>query len=52
VGAQGAILTSRDNGRSFTTTKRPDRVALADIVQAGNGKVILLGEAGPLPATP
>jgi len=52
VGAVGAVLRSRDNGRSFTLTTLPDRLNLSAarrqgkvLVLAGQGGVKVLAEA-------
>jgi photosystem II stability/assembly factor-like uncharacterized protein len=52
VGSQGAVLRSTDQGRNFALQRRTDRAALADVVQAANGRVIGLGDAGILPLDP
>jgi photosystem II stability/assembly factor-like uncharacterized protein len=45
VGAVGAVLRSRDGGRSFTLTTLPDRLNLSAAQRQGN-KLILAGQGG------
>ena len=46
VGHEGAILVSDDGGRNFTLQPQPDREALATVIQADDGGLILVGEFG------
>ncbi|GAB5389354.1 MAG: YCF48-related protein [Alphaproteobacteria bacterium] len=46
VGANGAVTTSTDYGRSFRFSRRKDRQTLSDVVEAPDGNLILLGEFG------
>lgn len=46
VGNAGSVLSSSDNGLSFSVFSRPDRVALSAVSAAGNGNLILSGQGG------
>jgi photosystem II stability/assembly factor-like uncharacterized protein len=46
VGQGGAIVTSRDNGQSFSVRKVGGVQSLAAVVDAGHGELALGGEAG------
>ena len=45
AGTAGALLVSRDGGETVRLIERPDRQALAAILEAGDG-LILVGEFG------
>ncbi|MBM5811647.1 MAG: hypothetical protein FJ191_06735 [Gammaproteobacteria bacterium] len=53
AGMTGVLLVSRDGGRSFTMTQQDDRKAIAAVLAAGAGALIVAGENGvrrlPLP---
>ncbi len=46
VGMDGAVLISRDNGQSFQLHSQPDRKGITGILNPGQKKIILVGEAG------
>ncbi|WP_263264587.1 YCF48-related protein [Pseudomonas sp. RIT-PI-S] len=46
VGNAGTVLHSEDDGRSFSAFIRPDRQALAAVVQAPKGELWLVGQGG------
>lgn len=52
VGLGGTVLTSTDAGASFDLTQRRNREALAGLVFAANGTLVLLGEAGAIAVEP
>jgi photosystem II stability/assembly factor-like uncharacterized protein len=45
AGTAGALLVSRDGGETVSLVERPDRQALATVLEAGDG-LILIGEFG------
>jgi len=53
AGTAGTLLVSRDGGHSFDLAPQPDRQALATVLEAGGGDLILVGEFGvhKLPAS-
>lgn len=52
VGHGGAVLTSKDNGRTFDAINRPDRLSLASVVFDAQGNLILVGQGGVRIASP
>lgn len=48
VGLDGLLLHSTDNGRSFVTTTRDDRLSITGLAQLPAGKLLLLSRGGPL----
>jgi photosystem II stability/assembly factor-like uncharacterized protein len=50
VGAGGTILVSKDRGRNFQVTTRPDRVGLASAKILDNGNLVLVGQRGAMMA--
>ncbi|MEJ2492603.1 MAG: hypothetical protein P8Y84_13460, partial [Desulfuromonadales bacterium] len=46
AGLAGTVLISADNGLSFTAYPQKNRAGIARVVQASNGALILIGEAG------
>jgi len=46
VGLGGTLLRSRDGGRSFTLEQQVERQAIATVLEAGDGGLILIGESG------
>lgn len=50
VGAGGAIAVSKDRGRNFQVTIRPDRVGLASARVLDDGNLILVGQRGVMRA--
>jgi len=46
AGLTGAMLVSQDGGRSFAFSQQDDRKALSGLLWAGDGEVIVGGEAG------
>ncbi|CEA06384.1 BNR/Asp-box repeat-containing protein [Pseudomonas saudimassiliensis] len=50
VGAGGVVAISKDRGRSFEVTVRPDRVALANATGLADGGVLLVGQRGVMKA--
>ena len=52
VGLGGTVLTSTDAGASFDLTQRRNREALAGLVFAANGTLVLLGEIGAIAVEP
>lgn len=50
VGAGGAIAVSKDRGRNFQVTIRPDRVGLASAKILDDGNLILVGQRGAMSA--
>lgn len=52
VGHGGAVLTSKDDGRSFDAINRPDRQSLSGVAADGKGNLILVGQGGARIASP
>ncbi len=50
VGAGGSIAISKDRGRNFQVTIRPDRVGLASAKVLDDGNLILVGQRGVMRA--
>lgn len=46
VGHGGTVLSSEDNGQSFTLFSRPDRRSLSGVVSNPDGNLILVGQGG------
>lgn len=46
VGHGGAILSSKDNGQSFTTRLREDRLSYAGVAMRPDGGLLLVGQGG------
>jgi len=46
VGHGGTVLSSEDNGKSFTLFSRPDRRSLSGVVSNPDGNLILVGQSG------
>ncbi len=46
VGHGGTVLTSRDNGQTFTLFSRPDRRSLSGVVGVDKGNLVLVGQSG------
>ncbi|MBA1274589.1 WD40/YVTN/BNR-like repeat-containing protein [Stutzerimonas azotifigens] len=46
VGHAGAVLSSSDQGRTFTLYSRPDRRSLAGVTATADGNLILVGQGG------
>ena len=45
-GVTGVLLRSRDGGRSFQASTRPDRKAVASVIALPGEKVVLVGAFG------
>lgn len=52
VGHGGAVLTSKDDGRSFDAINRPDRLSLGGVAVNAQGNLILVGQGGVSVASP
>ncbi len=52
VGHGGSVLTSADQGRTFTYHSRPDRLSLAGVIADKQGNLVLVGQGGVRLATP
>ena len=52
VGHGGAVLTSKDDGRSFDAINRPDRQSLSGVAANAEGNLILVGQGGARVASP
>lgn len=52
VGHGGAVLTSKDDGRTFDAINRPDRLSLASVAVDAKGNLILVGQGGAHVASP
>ncbi|MHC8351382.1 WD40/YVTN/BNR-like repeat-containing protein [Pseudomonas sp. RT4P38] len=46
VGNGGSVISSNDNGESFSVFNRPDRISVSAVTAAGNGNLILAGQGG------
>jgi photosystem II stability/assembly factor-like uncharacterized protein len=46
AGLGGTILVSSDDGRSFSRYQQPGRRGIADIIETGNGGLLMVGEFG------
>lgn len=46
VGAGGVVVVSHDDGKTFSVSTRPDRVALASAKVLKNGQILLVGQHG------
>ncbi|MFJ4195355.1 WD40/YVTN/BNR-like repeat-containing protein [Pseudomonas sp. NPDC089534] len=46
VGNGGSVISSSDNGETFSVFNRPDRISLSSVTAAGNGDLILTGQGG------
>lgn len=46
VGHGGSILSSVDDGRSFTVFNRPDRQSLSSVADDAAGRLVLVGQGG------
>ena len=46
VGNGGSVISSSDNGETFSVFNRPDRISLSSVTAAGNGNLILTGQGG------
>ncbi|OMQ39584.1 YCF48-related protein [Pseudomonas putida] len=52
VGNGGSVISSSDNGESFSVFNRRDRISLSSVVAAGNGNLILVGQGGVRATSP
>ncbi|WP_409316839.1 WD40/YVTN/BNR-like repeat-containing protein [Pseudomonas sp. KCJK9016] len=52
VGNGGTVISSSDNGETFSVFNRPDRISLSSVTAAGNGNLILSGQGGVHTTTP
>ncbi|WP_339538761.1 WD40/YVTN/BNR-like repeat-containing protein [Pseudomonas sp. RA_15y_Pfl2_54] len=46
VGNGGSVISSSDDGQTFSVFNRPDRISLSSVTAAGNGNLILTGQGG------
>jgi len=46
VGAGGVVVISHDDGKTFSVSTRPDRIALASAKVLENGQILLVGQHG------
>ncbi|MFJ2486371.1 WD40/YVTN/BNR-like repeat-containing protein [Pseudomonas sp. NPDC087639] len=46
VGNGGSVISSSDNGETFSVFNRPDRISLSSVTAAGDGNLILTGQGG------
>ncbi|AWY38770.1 hypothetical protein DKY63_02140 [Pseudomonas putida] len=46
VGNGGSVISSSDNGETFSVFNRRDRISISSVVGAGNGNLILGGQGG------
>jgi photosystem II stability/assembly factor-like uncharacterized protein len=46
VGMSGTVLVSSDGGESFDLVQQSNRKALMQVLPAGDGSLLLFGEAG------
>jgi photosystem II stability/assembly factor-like uncharacterized protein len=46
AGMAGVVLVSRDGGRSFRLVQQPDRKAIAAVLPAADGSLVVAGEGG------
>jgi photosystem II stability/assembly factor-like uncharacterized protein len=46
VGNGGSVISSKDNGETFSVFNRPDRISVSAVTAAGNGNLILAGQGG------
>lgn len=46
VGNGGSVISSSDNGETFSVFNRPDRISLSSVTTAGDGNLILTGQGG------
>jgi photosystem II stability/assembly factor-like uncharacterized protein len=40
------VISSSDDGQTFSVFNRPDRISLSAVTAAGNGNLILVGQGG------
>lgn len=52
VGHGGSVLTSADQGRTFSYHARPDRLSLAGVAADNGGNLVLVGQGGVHLASP
>ena len=52
VGNGGSVVSSSDNGETFTVFNRPDRISVSAVTAAGNGNLILAGQGGVRATSP
>jgi photosystem II stability/assembly factor-like uncharacterized protein len=52
VGNGGSVISSSDNGQTFTVFNRPDRISVSAVTAAGNGNLILAGQGGVRATSP
>jgi photosystem II stability/assembly factor-like uncharacterized protein len=52
VGNGGSVISSSDNGETFSVFNRRDRISLSSVVAAGNGNLILAGQGGVRATSP
>ncbi|MFJ7792995.1 WD40/YVTN/BNR-like repeat-containing protein [Pseudomonas sp. NPDC096950] len=52
VGNGGSVISSSDNGETFTVFNRPDRISVSSVTAAGNGNLILAGQGGVRATSP
>jgi len=52
VGNGGSVISSSDNGETFTVFNRPDRISVSAVTAAGNGNLILAGQGGVRATSP
>ncbi|WP_434589458.1 hypothetical protein J3Q09_16085 [Pseudomonas sp. R4-83] len=46
VGNGGSVISSSDNGETFSVFNRPDRISLSSVAAAGDGNLVLSGQGG------
>ncbi|WP_433740716.1 WD40/YVTN/BNR-like repeat-containing protein [Pseudomonas putida] len=52
VGNGGSVISSSDNGETFSVFNRRDRISISSVVAAGNGNLILGGQGGVRATSP
>ncbi|MBZ9784489.1 hypothetical protein K9857_23400 [Pseudomonas sp. REP124] len=52
VGNGGSVISSSDNGETFSVFNRRDRISISSVVGAGNGNLILGGQGGVRATSP
>jgi len=52
VGNGGSVISSKDDGETFSVFNRPDRISVSAVTAAGNGNLILAGQGGVRATTP
>jgi hypothetical protein len=52
VGNGGSVISSSDDGETFSVFNRPDRISLSSVTAAGDGNLILTGRAACTPRSP